>query len=131
MHAYVAHAHGDSARGLPDAGRTRGRSADSRGDADGSRLSEAPLSPAIWRDLARRVVEKRARWSRSTSGDGRDVELFVSVIAMADALRQGELEITQLQAELIESEELSAFPALPSAVPADRCAAMEEQLERA
>ena len=37
-----------------------------------------------------------------TSGDRDDVARFISVIGMADALRQGEMEIAELQAELIE-----------------------------
>jgi len=83
-------------------------------------------------DLARRVIdETTAMATGQTSGDSTDVERFVSVIAMADVLRQGEIEIAQLQAELIEERRVERVRLEAEArASEDRAEAMEERVQK-
>ena len=83
-------------------------------------------------DLAQRVVdETTAMVIGRTAGDDRDVERFLSVIAMGDVLRQGELEVAQLQAEMIEERRVERIRLEAEArASADRAAAIEARLKK-
>jgi hypothetical protein len=86
----------------------------------------------VRRDLARRVVDETAAMVNGRAGgDGRDVERFLSVIAMADALRQGEMEMAHLQADLIEERRVERVRLEAGArASADRAEAMEARLRK-
>ena len=81
-------------------------------------------------DLARRVVDDTAAMTACRNG-GRvpDVANYLGVIANADALRQGEIEVARMQAELEEErrKEREAFEAEQRACEA-RVRETEEQL---
>jgi hypothetical protein len=92
--------------------------------ADGQSLAE--LRPG----LAKRVTDDTEAMVRSTSGtDAPDVPTYLAVVAAADALRAGELEIAEMQAELLEARrnELETFAAEQRAC-ALRNTELEEQL---
>jgi hypothetical protein len=102
--------------GVPDAGadaRTIGMLAwamltGERYAADGQEgHSLAELRPT----LAKRVVDDTEAMVRSASGESRDVATFIAVVAAADELRAGELEIAEMQAEILEArrDELARF----------------------
>ena len=91
---------------------------------EGQSLSE--LRP----NLAKRVVDETDSMVRSTSGGTvPDVLTYVAVVAAADALRSGELEIAELQAQIAEERraELAQFAAEQQAS-ALRNKELEEQL---
>lgn len=96
--------------------------------ADGTPESLSELRP----DLAKRVVDETTSLVTSAGiGDVPDVEQFLSVIAMGDVLRQGEIEVARLQAEIIEERRIERVRLEAEArAHADRAAAMEEQLRR-
>ena len=91
---------------------------------DGQSLAE--LRP----DLAKRVVDETDTMVRCKSGGHvPDVLTYVAVVAAADALRTGELEIAEMQAQITEARraELAQFEADQKAA-ADRNAELEAQL---
>ncbi|HEY4219343.1 MAG TPA: hypothetical protein VGM67_19500 [Gemmatimonadaceae bacterium] len=90
---------------------------------DGQSLAE--MRP----DLAKRVTDDTEAMVRSTSGDTRDVSTFVGVVAAADALRAGEMEIAEMQADILEARrnELATFEAEQRSCAAKN-AELQEQL---
>jgi hypothetical protein len=83
-------------------------------------------------DLAKAVVEETtAILDCDVNADEPDVERFVSVIAMADVLRQGEIEVAQMQAELVEERRVDhrRLEAEGQAA-ADRAAVIIERLHK-
>jgi hypothetical protein len=84
------------------------------------------------RDLAQRVVdETTAMIEGRTDGANRDVERFLSIIAMADALRQGEIEVAHLQAEMIEERRVERIRLEAEArASAERAEAIEARLRK-
>jgi hypothetical protein len=84
------------------------------------------------RDLAKRVVdETTAMVNWPNTGDAPDVERFLSVVATGDALREGEIEIARMQADLIEERRIERIRLEAEArAHADRAAAMEERLRK-
>jgi hypothetical protein len=86
----------------------------------------------VRRDLAKRVIDETTVLVNWKSGDDApDIERFLSVIAMGDVLREGEIEIARMQAELIEERRVERMRLEAEArAYADRAAAMEERLQK-
>jgi Protein tyrosine and serine/threonine kinase len=84
------------------------------------------------RDLARHVVDETiAMVDYPIHGDPPDVERFLSVIARGEVLREGELEMAQLQAELIEERRTERIRLEAEArASADHAEAMEARLRK-
>ena len=84
------------------------------------------------RDLARHVVDETIGMADYPNhGDLPDVERFLSVIGRGDVLREGELEIAHLKAELIEERRTERIRLEAEArAYADRAEAMEARLRK-
>ena len=82
-------------------------------------------------DLAKTVVEETTAILQCEPGaDEVDIERFVSVIAMADVLREGEVEVARMQAELIEERRVDHKRLEAEAqAAADRAAVIIERLQ--
>ncbi|MDB4874533.1 MAG: serine/threonine protein kinase [Gemmatimonadetes bacterium] len=96
----------------------------------GTRHTDAAALSELRPDLAKRVVDETETMVRCKSGgEVPDVQTFLAVIAAADALRAGELEVAEIQAELQEArrKELADFEAEQAAC-ALRNRELEEQL---
>ena len=97
--------------GLPDAtsdARTIGRLAwamlAGRPYAD-----DAPPLRELAPNLSSRVLDEATAMATLPDGvEAPDVERFLSVVAMGDALRDGEIEMARLQAELLEERRIEA-----------------------
>jgi hypothetical protein len=101
------------AAGVPDAGadaRTLGTLAWSM--LTGKEFTDALSLAALRSDLAKRVVDDTEVMLRSKSGgEVPDTQSYIAVIASADALKAGELEIAEIQAHLTDERraELEQF----------------------
>ncbi|MEO6877434.1 MAG: hypothetical protein ABI205_03065, partial [Gemmatimonadaceae bacterium] len=96
----------------------------------GQRYAEGQPLTDLRPDLAKRVTDDTEAMVRSKSGAGApDVPTYLAVVAAADALRAGELEIAEMQAEMLEARrnELETFAAEQQAY-ALRNKELEEQL---
>jgi len=97
--------------GLPDAtsdARTIGRLAWSM-LAGRAHTADAPSLAELAPNLSSRVLNETTAMANLADGDpAPDVERFLSVVAMGDALREGELEMARLEAELLEQRRIEA-----------------------
>jgi len=97
--------------GLPDAGadaRTIGTLAWSM-LAGRPHSESAPPLREVAPNLAERVInETTALANLSNSSEAPDVERFLSVVAMGDAIREGEVEMAELKAAFLEQQRIEA-----------------------
>jgi hypothetical protein len=84
------------------------------------------------RDLAQRVIDETTAMVNHSAHDGPpDVERFLSVIAMGDVLREGELEIARMQADMVEERRVERVRLEAEArAHADRAEALEARLRK-
>ncbi len=96
----------------------------------GQRYAEGQSLAELRADLAKRVTDDTEAMVRAKSGaNAPDVPTYLAVVAAADALRAGELEIAEMQAAMLEARrnELETFAAEQQAY-ALRNKELEEQL---
>ena len=97
----------------------------------GKEYSEHQTLSALRPDLAKRVIDDTEAMVRSKSGAERpDVMTYIAVVAAADALKTGELEIAAMQARISDQRlaELAAFESEQQACEL-RNVELQEQLE--
>jgi len=119
--------------GLPDAAadaRTIGSLAWAMLTGHSRESADEKLSD-VRADLAQRVVEETTAILNARLGETPDVDRYLSVVAMGDVLREGELEIARMQAELLEErrEERVKFEAQAREA-ADKAAGLMEKLKQ-
>jgi hypothetical protein len=94
--------------------------------------SDAPALADLRPDLAKRVVdETNMMVSESADSEPPDVERFLSIVAMGDPLREAEVDLAQMRAQLIEERRVERIRLEAEArAYADRAAALEERLAK-
>jgi hypothetical protein len=117
--------------GIPDAGadaRTIGTLAWAM--FTGKEYAQDQTLSALRPDLAKRVIDDTEAMVRSRSGaEQQDVMTYIAVVAAADALKTGEVEIAEMQAKISDQRlaELAAFESNQKACEL-RNAELQEQL---